>query len=313
VIIVNPCTHALVWFLMARSIKKIYKKNDSSILVYGSPLICLWLPKSNYNIFYECTEIPFFGRKKTLKRRIREGMKSLLVKRATGVMVISKALATYFHNRGIENIAVINMFVDSSRFEHAEVRHDGKYIAYCGWVSETKDGVDILIKAYDKFRKGHEDYKLYIIGDFMSKNDEMNLSRLVLSLGIKDNVVFTGKVSPSEMPSLLCSAQILALARPDNEQAKYGFPTKLGEYLSTGKPVVVTRVGEIGDFLRDGINCRMAEPGNAEEFAECMAWVADNYEMAAKLGEVGRELTKSEFSSKQQSKKALEFMESCLQ
>ena len=47
---------------------------------------------------------------------------------------------------------------------------------------------------------------------------------------------------------------MLVLARPDNIQAKGGFPTKLGEYLATGNPVVVTKVGEIPNYLIDGVN-----------------------------------------------------------
>ena len=295
--------------MMADCIKKLYTGKNSVVLTYGTPSLCWYLTKKQYNIFYECTEIPFYGRKKTIKSRLKEKFKSFLARRATGMLVISKSLKDYFCHSGIRNIVIVNMFVDSDRFNHVEVRHGGKYIAYCGWVSESKDGVDILIRAYHKFRERHEDYKLYIVGDFISKNDEVNLLRLVSSLGLTDKVVFTGKVPPSEIPSLLCNAQILALARPNNEQASYGFPTKLGEYLATGKPVVVTRVGEIGDFMRDGVNCRMAEPDNPEAFAECLAWVADNYEEAKKLGEVGRLLTQKEFSNIEQSKKAFAFIQ----
>ena len=87
---------------------------------------------------------------------------------------------------------------------------------------------------------------------------------------------------------------------------------KLGEYLATGKPVVVTNVGEIGCFLEDGVNCRLPEAGEEKDFADKMIWVADHYEEALKLGAKGKELTQKEFSSIEQSKVALDFMESVI-
>lgn len=295
---------------MADKVKELYRGASTAILIYGTPALCWFLPKSRYNIFYECTEVPFYGRKKTLTSWVKEKIKTYLAKRATGMLVISNALVKYFKGQGIKNITVINMFVDSSRFENVKTDTEEKYIAYCGTISPFKDGVDCLIKAFANFVSKHADYQLKIIGRFESADAEKILKGLVESLNIDNSVEFTGMVKPDEMPQLLCGAQMLALARPDNEQAKYGFPTKLGEYLATGKPVVVTHVGEIGDFLKDMVNCRMSEPGNPEAFADCLSWVAANYEEAAKLGLAGKELTTSEFSSDVQSKKALEFMNS---
>lgn len=292
---------------MATQVKNLYKGSSIAILIYGTPALCWFLPKSKYNIFYECTEVPFYGRKKTLSSWVKEGIKVYLTRRATGMLVISKALVNYFKEQGIKNITVINMFVDSKRFENVKTDAKEKYVAYCGTISPFKDGVDCLIKAFALFSSTHPDYKLKLIGRFESIDAEKTLKGLVDSLNVVNKVEFTGMVKPDEMPRLLCGAQILALARPDNEQARYGFPTKLGEYLATGKPVVVTRVGEIGDFLQDMTNCRMTEPGNPEDFAGCMAWVEDNYEDALRLGSAGKELTQSEFSSVEQSKKALEF------
>lgn len=298
---------------MANKVEKLNKGASTAVLIYGTPALCWFLPKSKYNIFYECTEVPFYGRKKTFQSWVKEKIKVYLAKRATGMLVISKALVNYFKEQGIKNITVVNMFVDFKRFENVKTDAKEKYIAYCGTISPFKDGVDCLIKAFACFASSHSDYKLKIIGRFESADAEKTLKGLVESLNVVNSVEFTGVVKPEEMPQLLCGAQMLALARPDNEQAKYGFPTKLGEYLATGKPVVVTRVGEIGDFLKDGVNCRMSEPENPEAFADCMSWVADHYESALSLGEAGRQLTMDEFSSYRQSKKALAFMDLFIQ
>lgn len=308
VIGVSAKTHQLIGLKMVAKVKRHYTK-ETAVLIYGSPLLCLFLPRWRYHIFFECTEVPLYGKSKGVGLRLKESFKLRLAKRATGMFVISNALKAYFVQRGIKNISVINMFVDASRFDINAPENVGKHIAYCGTVSPYKDGVDCLIKAFHLFRKSHKEYTLKIIGRFENEKSEQEVRELVKSLGLDNVIVFTGLVSADDMPKLLKGAYMLALARPNNMQAQYGFPTKLGEYLATGKPVVVTRVGEIGDFLIDGMNCRMAEPNNPQDFAEKMSWVADNEEKALTLGEKGKQLTNKEFSSLEQCKKALEFME----
>lgn len=307
VIGVKSTVHYLIMPRIAKTVKQYYS-NSTAILVYGTPLLCLFLPKLKYNIFYECTEVPFYGMKETWVMRIKESFKLSLARKATGMFVISKALQDYFSSRGICNIAVINMFVDASRFQGIQGTNTEKYIAYCGKISNFKDGLDCLIKAFKIFHDRYPNYTLKLIGDFRFPDFEPILKSLINSLELKDCVEFTGAIDSEIMPTLLGDACFLVLARPNNEQARYGFPTKLGEYLATGKPVVVTRVGEIDMFLKDGVNCKMAVPDNPEDFADKMIWIANHYEEALQLGGKGKELTLTEFSSVVQSEKALKFM-----
>lgn len=90
---------------------------------------------------------------------------------------------------------------------------------------------------------------------------------------------------------------MLVLARPNNKQSEAGFPTKLGEYLATGKPVVVTRVGEIPEYLEDQVNAFIANPGDAGNFALKMKQVMLNYDKALNIGHAGRQLAHTTFNS----------------
>ena len=201
-----PC-HSLLVPNMAKAVKRLYT-NKSSILVYGSPLLCFFLPKSRCRIFYECTEIPLYGRTMGVAIRIKEAFKMYLAKRASGMLVISQALRDFFYKKGIKNIEVVNMFVDATRFEIQDKEKSIKYIAYCGTVSPFKDGVDCLIKAFDIFHKKHSEYRLKIIGRFESPEAENVVRNLARDLGLSDCIDFTGIVMPDEMPELLQDKQI---------------------------------------------------------------------------------------------------------
>ncbi len=226
----------------------------------------------------------------------------------SGLFVISNPLREYYENLGIDpsKIHVLNMTVDVERFKNikkAACRE--KYIAYCGNVSNNKDGVDILIKSFALVCKKRPDIKLYIIGKTPSQTEASDNFRLIKSLGIEERIVFTGVVSSEQMPQLLKDAMVLALARPDNLQAKYGFPTKLGEYLLTENPVVVTSVGDIPLFLKDGVSALLSEPSNVEMFAEKLLWALDNPGEASAVGKAGAAVAAEFFNSDIETKKLL--------
>lgn len=226
----------------------------------------------------------------------------------SGLFVISNPLREYYENLGIDpsKIHVLNMTVDVERFKNikkAACRE--KYIAYCGNVSNNKDGVDILIKSFALVCKKRPDIKLFIIGKTPSQTEASDNLRLIKSLGIEERIVFTGVVSSEQMPQLLKDAVVLALARPDNLQAKYGFPTKLGEYLLTENPVVVTSVGDIPLFLKDGVSALISEPSDVGMFAEKLLWALDNPGEASAVGKAGAAVAAEFFNSDIETKKLL--------
>ena len=217
-----------------------------------------------------------------------------------GLFVVSTPLKDYFISEGISEskIHIINMTVDPKRFISLKKQQvDIKYIAYCGTASNNKDGVDELIKAFAIIAHQYDDIKLMIIGKTPSKVDESGNLSLIKQLGIKDKVIFTGIVESERIPQLLKNAEVLALARPDSLQAQCGFPTKLGEYLLTGNPVVVTKVGDIPKFLVHEESALLANQRDPKDFAKKIKWVLDNPVLAKKIGENGAKLALREFNN----------------
>ena len=267
-------------------------------LVYAFPdLVVALAGRPDIEVFSETTEhpevsFPAFLRGTTLERYL------WACRCNAGIIVISQALRDYFVENGCEpgRVQIVNMMVDSTRFGKVQTDAEEKYIAYCGTASNNKDGVDQLIIAFATVVSTHPQYKLYIIGSTPSKTQRFGNYDLVKSLGIEENVVFWGIATATEMPRLLQSAEILALDRPDNKQARYGFPTKLGEYLFTGNPVVVTRVGEIPLFLKDGESALIAAPDNPQDFAGKLCWAIEHPEEAKKIGERGRRVAEEHFN-----------------
>ena len=121
-------------------------------------------------------------------------------------------------------------------------------------------------------------------------------------------MVFLGKMARTDIPVYLNNAEVLAMARPWSIIADAGFPSKLTEYLSTGNPVIATKVGEIPVYLEDNVNAFLSEPDSADAFAEKIEYVLSNYELAQKVGERGKELTRTIFNYNYQTKRMIAFI-----
>lgn len=266
--------------------------------------------KKNIRIFYEKTESPLVSNYGSLLRRVSIEDHLSDCKRYAGLFVISNALKEYYVDQGInkDKIHVINVIVDPNRFKGIKRNPRERYIAYCGNANNNKDGVDILIKSFALIHSSHPDVKLYIIGPTPRVSDVNNNIDLVNRLGISKNVVFLGRRAPNDIPQLLINASVLALARPNSIQAKYGFPTKLGEYLLSGNPVVVTRVGDMPLFLKDNNNALIAEPDNVISFGEKLSWALDNPKEASIIGNRGKQLAISMFNYLIETKKIVRAM-----
>ena len=225
--------------------------------------------------------------------------------------VMTKTLLNHYRSLTKEQAKFMHlpMTVDLSRFEYCtETRHYQKpFIAFTGTMNNEKDGVDVLIKAFHQIAYKYPSIHLYLAGFY--HYDVPMQDDLIRQYQLEDRVHRLGVLDREQIPEFLCNASLLVLSRPDSHQAQGGFPTKLGEYLATGNPVCVTKVGEIPDYLEDNVSAFMAEPGDVDSFADAMDRAFRDPENARKVGLRGRKVAETEFNAEIQAKRLYEFLQ----
>lgn len=234
-----------------------------------------------------------------------------------GIFVITKTLYNYANVRKNKStwIMQIPILINEDRFNKVKNSGNRELITYCGFIGQNnekinKDGVPILIDAFKIIKNKYKGLKLQIIGYSSSQEDFDRLNNQIKNLELENDVIFLQNISSEEIPKYILESKVLALARPTSRQADGGFPTKLGEYLMTGKPVVVTNVGEIGDYLIDGVNAFISEPNSPEKFANKLSEVLDDYDKALKIADNGKTTAIREFSNITNTKNILNFIKS---
>ncbi len=314
--VITVCNHRrnILSFLVSllRSIR-IMRRIDYLIVDSTNVFLLMWYifftTLFKRKLLHEQTEWPFLNKS---SNKVTSWMYKQLCRRMYGIIVISDTLALFYKSLGVleDRIYKLPMLIDPLPFVDLNpVPTEDDYIAYCGDMNNNKDGIDDLIEAFDLLSRKVPDIKLYLIGDTSDKLQYESYVRTVREKKLKGKVVFTGRIPHDQMPGFLFNAKILALARPDNKQARNGFPSKLGEYLSTGKPVVTTRTGEIDKYLIDGNDCFFVEPGDPVAFADKMYFVLCNYEQALKVGSSGKQKVFSEFNYVVQMRKLIDFLD----
>ncbi len=299
---------------------KFFRRSSSSkrflILVSNKPFLMFYFffisKLFNYKFLQEKSEFPFvLNRKSFLGRSYAALYTNLFYKLFDGLIVMTKPLYEYFSVKKRKNakLLLLPMTVETDRFQQGSPVFGFEYIAYCGYMGNNKDGVDNLIVSFSLIADKFPDLKLVLIGDG-PQNEIQRFRSIVNEKGIGSKVIFAGRVSREDMPNYLCNAKVLVLARPSGLQSTGGFPTKLGEYLSTAKPVVVTAVGDIPEYLENNRNAFVCEPDNPLLFAECIEKVLNNYSNALKVGNAGRNTALECFNYKKQSDRLLEHLNS---
>lgn len=263
-------------------------------------------------VFHERTEYPWLGVGKSLvKKHVIWLYYRCFISKVDQIFVISEALKEhflgYYKNRKLKvQVDILKMMVETDRIidrtkddslaQAVESSH--RDITYLGTMYGDKDGLDYLIKAFLNISNDYSDARLVLVGD-ISRRDRLHKIRELVDI---DNpplqIIFAGKTDQEGVFRYLRNAYCLVLSRPDNIQARYGFPTKLGEYLASGKPVVVTKVGDIPLYLSDGINAYLAEPDSVDSFTNKLRECLSNPKTAAAVGSRGRETANAEFNHK---------------
>jgi glycosyltransferase involved in cell wall biosynthesis len=257
----------------------------------GALILLYWLVAKlcNAQYIYERCEQPFYQAEHSRFWTLASLLYThTLFRLFDGAFVISDHLWAYMLRRMRPGASLLKVpiLVDVQQFSSLQPAYPafGRYLAYCGSLLEQKDGVRSLMQAFASISDAFPDLTLVLIGDSIKASQIPTYRLYAEHLAISEKVVFTGMVARSDLPAYLANASILVLARPTSRQADAGFPTKLGEYLATGKPVLVTKTGEIASYLVDGLNVFFAPPDDVAAFAERLRHILLNPEESAAVG-----------------------------
>lgn len=302
----------------AFTLSAIYKRsreyNYNCILLSTDRILSLWI-YSRFAYFLKIPSVFIFDEfPSPIRTKLKDRLprwKILLLKKAlkeiSGYISISETLEKFYSSIVKKPALILSSIVDITKFENLDETNSEPYICYCGNMEITKDNVDLIIKAFKYVNSKFPTYKLRFYGPVTNETSDY-LNSIINFLNLNDSVFLMGRVDADLIPSILKKAKILVSSQPNTTRASGGFPTKLGEYLASGKPVLLTDVGETSRYVEDGSNIFLVEPENHEKYGEKLIFIIENYEDALKIAQNGKQLIHENFSNISQALKMLRFL-----
>lgn len=191
---------------------------------------------------------------------------------------------------GISNPSIFENIADREKVEKA--------VMYAGMLSR-KHRTDMLIEA---FMETKGDYKLWIFGSG-------DIEEYIRECAKKDErIVFFGRVSREEVLKYECMASLLVNVRDSGEQyTKYSFPSKTMEYMSSGTPLLTTKLPGIPDEYFDYVYALEDETkeGLSRKFDDILSKSDEELES---LGKMAKEFVETKKNHLVQAKKIYELL-----
>jgi len=234
----------------------------------------------------------------------------LVLNKIDAYISISEELKNYFCKRSMKKTLILPVIVDISRFEKKidnTTVSKRKFLCYMGNMELSKDDVDNIIKAFSIIANSYTEIDLFLYGN-PTTNSNIVLEKLIQDLGMQDRIFLKGKVSGFDVPDILLNAHILVSSQPDTIRASGGFPTKLGEYLSTGVPALLTNVGENANYVKENEHVFFAKPQDPLNYAEKLKYILDNYEFALQVAQKAKAFVFDNYSHIIQGKRLKDFI-----
>ncbi len=227
-----------------------------------------------------------------------------------GIICISRFLMDFHRREGIPEakLLLVPSTVDPSRFQGAVNNPlPYRYIGYFGALTFKRDNVDLLLKAFQPLSVKYPDYHL-VMGGPGSQNERNLIIDLAQELGIVSKFKLLDYMPREEITRYIKGADILVMVRGKDMESDASFPSKLTEYLAASKPLITVNVGEIPDYLTDGINTFLVPPGNHSALTSKIDDVINDYASAVSVASKGKELTYTVFNYSFQARRIISFV-----
>jgi glycosyltransferase involved in cell wall biosynthesis len=241
-------------------------RGDKALVVYNT-LSYVALPVIIAGKIFKCktfcvvADLPIKGIKKSIVQRIEDRMEIGLINKFNGLIPVTKHIQADFApntpfivvEAGFEDVEEEVAMQQSTN----QLRRN-KNVVYTGTLNSLS-GIELLLEAFSKIRVENAQLHIYGSGD---KEEIVNSY-----VANDERIFFHGKISNEKIVEIQKNADLLVSPRLiDDFTTKYTFPSKVLEYITSGKPVLSNKLPGIPNEYDNLIN--FARTSDTDEWAK---------------------------------------------
>src|SRR5438034_2299029 len=127
-----------------------------------------------------------------------------------------------------------------------------------------------------------------------------------------DNVQFIHQHRHEQIPAYICASAACLVTLKKNEVSKTVIPTKMLEFMSCARPVILGVDGRARKILEDARAGIFVEPENSEQIANAVIQLSSSAQLRARLGHNGRRHIIQHFSRAETARAYISILEDLL-
>lgn len=182
----------------------------------------------------------------------------------------------------------IEMFADAENISSpiASSREALFRIVYLGPLLPREDP-DFIVALAGQLAKNYPGLKLQIAGRYEEHASAAPHVARLKEISATGAVELLGSLSNEQLARLIAAADAFLLSRASRTSEIASFPTRLPEFLRTGKLVFVSPVGDIRMYLADQKDVVYINPANPAESAATISAYDANFDKRRSIGRAG--------------------------
>lgn len=232
-----------------------------------------------------------------------------MLPRLDGIIGISHLWLDYAARHRVEAIHIPSLGEADMPVPPAERKAGPFRLTYLGPMAGRDLPTTMLESVRLACRRGL-DVELIVVGAVDRTKEGRDARKAVAAdAELSARVCFTGWVSDSEVAQRLWDADALVLLRDNRWMDRACFPTRLPEYLRTGRPVILADTGDMNAYFKHGESAWLIPSGHCPEaVVDAMMAMHQDVGLARRIG-LGGQKASVQFSYRTHGERLARFLE----
>jgi colanic acid biosynthesis glycosyl transferase WcaI len=244
------------------------------------------------------------GGERSLLHQVLAGIAGFLYRRADRIVVVTSAFKDHLiHGWRVpaQKIDIVENGVETDLFapdsvaaigRRTELNAESRFlVCYIGTMGMAH-GLETLLDAAATLQSKAPNVIFLLVGEGSEKE---RIKSLAQSRGLA-NVRFLDQQPREKIPSFISASDLCLVLLKKTDVFKTVIPTKMLEFMSCARPVILGVEGQAKAILEDAGAGLAIEPENADALASAINHLDHNRELAKTLGEQGRAYIVQNFS-----------------
>lgn len=187
----------------------------------------------------------------------------------------------------------------------------GKFVcSYVGTIGMAH-GLEVVVRAARTLQEqGRTDIAFLIVGDGARRAE---LERLAAQESVQSLVIFTGRMSRDQMPTVLASSDASLVHLRKTELFETVVPSKIFETMAMGRPIIMGVRGESREIVKAAGAAVEMEPESETDLVNALLQLADDPPFRESLSRSAREYVLEHYDRNKQAAKMLGVFEELAQ